>query len=155
MKVNKTFIARSKAWYERRLKQLEKEEKRKEKLKSLKSSTTDSTKQESLKHIPGKPNVKKYIGGASKNNYINPKKLYYKLVWELTENNDLTLLANHDKRGFYNYHLDHIVSISYGYKKGILPSVIADISNLRFIYWRENMRKRANCLPTDLYNETI
>jgi hypothetical protein len=72
------------------------------------------------------------------------RKLYYAKVWKLTEQNDLTVLKNHDKRGFKKYHLDHIYPTSAGFKNGIPPECIADIRNLRFIHHRKNMKKRAD-----------
>jgi len=69
------------------------------------------------------------------------KKIYYVKVWILTEQNDLTKLKNHDKRGFKKYHLDHIFPISEAYKNGIAPEVVADITNLRFVTRRTNLKK--------------
>lgn len=69
------------------------------------------------------------------------KKIYYANVWILTELNDLTILKNHDKRGFKKYHLDHIYPISEGFKHNIPPEVIAHIDNLRFITKETNIKK--------------
>lgn len=46
-----------------------------------------------------------------------------------------------EKRGFKDYHIDHIVSIWNGFKKGIPPNQIADINNLRMIPYKENLLK--------------
>lgn len=75
-------------------------------------------------------------------------KKYTKLVWKITNQNDLTTLENHEKRGSHRkdkkaYHLDHIFPISQGYFYKIDPTLIGDIKNLRFIPWRENISK--NC----------
>ena len=53
----------------------------------------------------------------------------------------MTVLKNHEKRGFKKYHLDHIYPISEGYKHDIDPKIIAHIDNLRFITRRTNMKK--------------
>lgn len=147
MKINKTMLLKSKTWYEKRLEQLEKQEQKKKQLESLKSSTTCLQDKKPLKERLIKQGFSKRSNFITKNNYTNPKKQYYKLVWELTENNNLSALEHHEKRGFYNYHLDHIIPISYGFKKGILPSIIAHIDNLRFIPWKENMKKKAKLPP--------
>jgi hypothetical protein len=39
------------------------------------------------------------------------------------------------------YQLDHITSISEGFSKNISPEVIADMSNLRMLPWKENLLK--------------
>ena len=42
-------------------------------------------------------------------------------------------------RGWNSFHIDHKISISYGFKNGILPESIADITNLRMT------DKKTNC----------
>jgi hypothetical protein len=69
------------------------------------------------------------------------KKLYYAMVWEVTESQPLFILENFDKRGWKNYHLDHIYPISMGYKEQIAPEKIGNIKNLRFIHYEENLKK--------------
>lgn len=69
------------------------------------------------------------------------KKLYYAMVWEITESQPLYILENFDKRGWKNYHLDHIYPISMGYKEKISPEKIGNIKNLRFIYFEDNIKK--------------
>ena len=69
------------------------------------------------------------------------KQLYYIKVWIVTENQPLHLLKNSEKRGWRGYHLDHICSISVGYKEKISPEVIGNIRNLRFIPAKENLKK--------------
>ena len=69
------------------------------------------------------------------------KKLYYAMVWEVTENQKLYLLENSDKRGWKNYHLDHIYPISKSFKEGISPTKVGNIKNLRFIPYEENLIK--------------
>ena len=69
------------------------------------------------------------------------KKLYYAMVWEVTEQQPLYILENSDKRGWKNYHLDHIYPISMGYKDKIPPEKMGNIKNLRFIHYTENLDK--------------
>lgn len=74
------------------------------------------------------------------------KKAYKRKVYYVTRQQDLSKLPNFDKlRGRCGmqdaYQLDHIISIDEGYQKGIAPEVIGNISNLRFIPWRDNLLK--------------
>lgn len=72
------------------------------------------------------------------------KRLYYIKVWVITESQPLYVLKNYDRRCFIGsscYHLDHILSISYGFINKIPPEKIGHISNLRFIPAEENMKK--------------
>ncbi len=69
------------------------------------------------------------------------KKLYYAMVWEVTEQQPLYILENSDKRGWKNHHLDHIYPISMGYKEKIPPENVGNIKNLRFIHYTENLDK--------------
>lgn len=70
---------------------------------------------------------------------------YKKRVWKLTEQNDLSVLEHFEKRGFKDYHLDHKVSIYYGFKNGIPEEYIAHISNLRMIPYKDNTDKGVDC----------
>ncbi len=48
----------------------------------------------------------------------------------------------HGKMGILGaYQIDHIIDIKYGFDNNISPEKIADISNLRFIPWEENIKK--------------
>lgn len=74
-------------------------------------------------------------------------KIYRNLVGQYTDLEDLTTLNGHEKRGMAGkdgaYHLDHIVSIKYGFDNNIPPGIVGSIHNLRFIPWEENYKKRA------------
>lgn len=81
------------------------------------------------------------------NNWKEDKQRYYKEVWRITNQQPLYLLPNFDKprgrAGSANaYQLDHIVSISNGFKNQIDPEVIGSIQNLQFIPWLENIQKQ-------------
>ena len=71
------------------------------------------------------------------------KAIYYKRVWEITLNNDINKLMNGKKRGFKDYHIDHIIPIIYGYKNNIPAEEIGHINNLRPLYWKDNLLKAA------------
>lgn len=116
----------------------------KSKKKRLKTSnlSTDSIKNNKLKYLIRKI-TKKYpkIKQKIKNIKDLEKKLYYAMVWEVTEQQPLYILENSDKRGWKNYHIDHIYPISMGFKEKIPPERIGNIKNLRFIHYTENLDK--------------
>ena len=104
-----------------------------------KSDNTKKTKiYNEIRKITKKyPKIKKKI----KNIKDLEKRLYYARVWEVTECQPLSILENSKKRGWKNYHLDHIYPISMGYKEKITPKKIGNIKNLRFIHYEENIKK--------------
>lgn len=78
---------------------------------------------------------------------------YYQKVRRITEAQPLQLLEGYEERGpaelgTDNLHLDHIVPIMYGFLNEIPAEIIGDISNLRFIHWRENIVKGATLLES-------
>jgi len=75
--------------------------------------------------------------------------IYYKTrVDEITKRQPLNILENSEKRGHSGkngaYHLDHIVSIKFGFDHNIPPEIIGDIKNLRFIPWKQNLAKSSS-----------
>lgn len=113
-------------------------------LKEKVKSADTKIRNEINKYFKKMPKLKAKVKGIKDLN----KKLYYVKAWYLTESNDLTVLRNHDKRGFRKYHLDHIFPLSVAYKEGIPPEAVSNIKNLRFIHFRQNLKKR------DLVTET-
>ena len=96
---------------------------------------------ECKKVIKENPNLKKRRLTAIKD---LEKRLYYLLVWSITESQPLHTLRNNERRCFRGvncYHLDHIYPISAGFYNKIPPEKIGHISNLRFIRSTVNMRK--------------
>jgi hypothetical protein len=64
--------------------------------------------------------------------------LYRNQVTRFTKKNDLTKLVNYNKK---NYHLDHKITVWFGFYNNIEPSQIADIRNLQYISKLENQNK--------------
>ena len=103
----------------------------------VKDPEEELLKKEFSEYVKGKPYLKnrvKYIKNVK-------KKLYYAKVWWLTEQNDLTVLKNHERRQFKGFHLDHIFPISVSFERNIPPEIVSNIKNLRFIHHKKNMKK--------------
>jgi len=81
------------------------------------------------------------------------KKEYKNLVKKLTEKNK-HLLDNIGGRGFNSYHIDHKISIHYGFNNSISPEKIAHHSNLRVITMEENLMK-GTTIVIDSTNEWV
>jgi hypothetical protein len=79
-------------------------------------------------------------------------KKYHKEVWKYTNQHDLNLLVNYEKRGRAGinnaYHLDHKFSISRGFIEGIDPALLGSLQNLEFIPWEDNVSKQGKCSIT-------
>jgi len=80
---------------------------------------------------------------------LESKKKYFRTVRALTRKQDITTLLNYDKllenRGLNGvsgaHQLDHIISVSEGYRQNIPPEQIANIDNLQIIPWKDNLLK--------------
>jgi hypothetical protein len=77
---------------------------------------------------------------------IEAKKLYYREVRKITRKQDISTLNNYDKlRGLNGttdaYQVDHIISVSEGFRLNLPPSQIGDITNLQIIPWQDNLLK--------------
>ena len=72
---------------------------------------------------------------------------YRHLVWYYTNQNNLKLLENFDKRALAGvdggYHLDHKFSISAGFAENIPPELIGSMKNLEFTPWEVNVKKQS------------
>lgn len=78
---------------------------------------------------------------------------YSRLAWFYTNQNDLDLLENFDKRGRLDlredaYHLDHKFSMLEGFRQNIPPEVIGSIHNLEMIPAADNIAKSDRCSIT-------
>lgn len=103
--------------------------------------------------------VDKITNKKFENGFIIPRNLktdvlekYYSDVWYYTNKNfnkfynDIN--PENFKRGVNTYHLDHKVSILYGFLNGISPEIIAHKCNLEMLYYKDNLQKQANCSLT-------
>jgi len=66
---------------------------------------------------------------------------YSNWVRNLTRQQPVHLLENYDKRGKYSYHIDHKITIWNGFLNKIPAEQIADISNLRMLWWKDNLKR--------------
>ncbi len=82
---------------------------------------------------------------SSKNAPLNlTKKQYHKIVGKITEymySKNMDLLDPERKRG-KAWHVDHCVSVFFGFYSKIPPHIIGDINNLRLLAGLENETKR-------------
>ena len=80
---------------------------------------------------------------------LDCKEDYFIFVRALTEKNyDIfksTINPKNLKRSWKANHLDHIYSVSQGFKDGIDPFYIAHPCNLQMLKARENKKKNAKC----------
>ena len=80
----------------------------------------------------------------------NEVDVYRNKVWAVTRKQDISTLKNYKKRGNHAYdedvyHLDHKISVMYGFLNNIEPEIIGDIDNLQMLKWDENISKGSNC----------
>lgn len=68
-------------------------------------------------------------------------KQYQSRVRKLTNKQDLSTLFGIEKRDFKKYHVDHMVSIWFGYHNNIPAEEIAHISNLQMLPLEDNFAK--------------
>ena len=68
-------------------------------------------------------------------------KEFEKKVKELTEMQPLHLMKDFDKRGWKNFHVDHILSIKYCWRNSISEYDCSNINNLQMLKSEENISK--------------
>lgn len=95
---------------------------------------------EKIKKVKKKSTVKEFIE-------------YRTNVYEIT-NTVKHLLPGIENRGYRKYHIDHKISIKWGFDNKIPASDIAHISNLQLLWWKDNFTKNVECL-IDPENEWI
>jgi hypothetical protein len=91
--------------------------------------------------------------GMSYEKYLKmlPEFYVYELkVNSITRKQSLNLLENFDKRGRFQYHLDHIIPISVGFIKNINPKIIGNIKNLQMLWWSDNLKKHNKIKETTI-----
>lgn len=74
--------------------------------------------------------------------YKSAVKKYRKEVERITRKQPLYQLEHSEKRGMRNHHLDHILSVAFGFNTGLDPEIIGDIRNLRFVPYKINLEKK-------------
>ena len=105
-------------------------------------------KYNSWKKTKGKPRRTHLNSGNRARWNWNDFDHYRERVQQLTEGNKQNVYNIH-KRGFNSYHLDHKISIRYGFDNGIPAENISHESNLEMIYWKDNIRKSVACKVDD------
>ena len=65
-------------------------------------------------------------------------------VYEIT-NKVKHLLPGIELRGYRQFHIDHKISIKFGFDNKIPEEHIADISNLQLLWWKDNYIKKTEC----------
>ena len=94
-----------------------------------------------------KPKPKRPTSTNSKSKKKKPTSkftLYKEKVMELTEKVK-HLIEGIENRGWHKYHIDHKISIKWGFDNNIPPKHIAHIDNLRMMWWRDNFNKNIVC----------
>lgn len=76
--------------------------------------------------------------------------LYNRLVRMITRKQSITHLIGFENRGRGKMHLDHIVSVKYGFMNNLPAEIIGSIHNLRFISEFENCSKQAKTVQSDV-----
>jgi hypothetical protein len=73
---------------------------------------------------------------------------YKEKVFELTEEvkHQIDGIEN---RGFNTYHIDHKISVKWGFENNIPEEHIAHIDNLQMLWWEENFNKNVVCEVDD------
>lgn len=103
----------------------------------------------SWKLAQDKPKPTHIVGSGTRRKWNwNDFDYYREDVKRLSEENKHNVYNIH-KRGFNNYHLDHKISIRFGYDNGIPAEKIAHESNLEMVYWVDNIRKSTQCKIDD------
>lgn len=97
-------------------------------------------------------NKERPLLGRKKKRQTNVKniefEMYKKEVWDKT-NETSHLIKDVHTRGFKTFHIDHKISIYYGFKHNIPTEHIAHTSNLRMLGYKENMLKNKKCFIDD------
>lgn len=83
--------------------------------------------------------------------YILTEKTYYQYKNRINPNNYIR-----GKAGVENgWHLDHRISVAWGYKNGWTPEMLSAKENLQMLPWRENVLKSSKCDWDGYFNPSI
>lgn len=94
-----------------------------------------------------------HVGNLRRKLQKSLKTTYRNRVRTLTNRNK-HLVEGIEHRDWDTMHVDHKISIMYGFKNGIPPEDIAHPSNLHMLSADDNMKKRDECI-VDEYNSWI
>ena len=89
--------------------------------------------------------------GYSYNEYLEklPDFIRYRNeVYKITKKQPLYLLENIEKRGQFDYHLDHMFTICEGFRQNIPVYIVGNIINLEMLTCSDNLSKHNNCSLT-------
>jgi len=103
-----------------------------------------------------KPKPKRIIKPKTKGKKKKPLTkfdLYKEKVMELTEQVK-HLIEGIEDRGWHKFHIDHKISIKWGFDNNIPPKHIAHPDNLQMLWWKENFNKNIVC-EVDVKNQWI
>ena len=95
-----------------------------------------------------KPPIKRVYTAKSKKTSTSKLKLYRNKVSELTEEVK-HLIEGVEKRGWHKYHIDHKISVKWGFENNIPEECIAHPDNLRMLWWEDNLSKNTICEVDD------
>lgn len=94
-----------------------------------------------IRELNRESDLKTYFRDSARKSKKKSWKAYRKRVWVITNGQDLKSLPMYERRGWTDYHIDHKISIWYGWKNNLPPKVIGHISNLRMLYYKDNLIK--------------
>jgi hypothetical protein len=92
-----------------------------------------------IEHCIGSPHVE-IIKSTKPYKFRENSRIYKNLCWRLT-NKVAYLVPDIHLRSFKGHHIDHIVSIAYGFRNNINPHLIASLDNLRMLPKMDNLVK--------------
>jgi hypothetical protein len=101
-------------------------------------------------HKTTKRNTKTHTkDGSRRRKFWNEFDYYRENVKKLT-NKNCHVVEGIEHRSFYGPHIDHKISVRYGYENNIPAEHIAHTSNLRMLSAKENIAKKDSILIDDL-----
>ena len=90
----------------------------------------------SVKPLPKGSKIK-----TTKQKLTSAFRAYARIAWLITEQQPWRELPNAERRGWRDYHLDHIKPLFRCWQQGISPGIAGHISNLQMLPYQENMIK--------------
>jgi len=100
-----------------------------------------------LDGVPIWDKVPKQVKVSNKNKNI--EFLAYKEKVDIITETNKDLIEGIETRGWRTYHIDHKLSIKWGFYNNIEPETIAHPDNLRMLWWQDNWNKGTICFIDD------